>query len=150
MSIIIDYKSGMADEEIILAHLLRCDHSFIPSLSSRIDIKNYAKKIHQMAKNFEAWESGDLIGLVSIYCNTPNRVGAFITNVSVLPGWQGLGVATRLLKNCVAHSRALGFERVELEVDIHNTNALQLYIKLGFMAKDDSASSQRMAFSLKG
>ncbi|QKQ50541.1 MULTISPECIES: GNAT family N-acetyltransferase [Achromobacter] len=148
MSAAVNYTTGTASEEIILAHLLHCDSAFVPPLSSRVDIKGYAKKIHHTANNFEAWASGELIGLVAVYCNAQNRTGAFITNVSVLSGWHGMGVATQLLRNCVASARDLGFERVELEVDINNIHAHRLYEKFGFLDMNGPAHSRRMAFSL--
>ena len=128
----IEYSSGRAKELGISAHLSRCDNTFIPPLSSRADIAGYAWKMVEKAERFEAWAGGELIGLVAVYCNNPNRSTAFVTNVSILPAWRGKGVASQLMANCISHVHQLGFEHIELEVDANNEPAVSLYAKRGF------------------
>jgi GNAT superfamily N-acetyltransferase len=144
----IAYSAGRASEESIAIHLSNCDSDFVPSLSSRVDIRSYARKIAGNAECIEAWENSELIGLVAAYCNTSDRCTAFITSVSVLPNWRGKGVAAQLLANCVSHMRELGFKRAELEVGTNNEAALALYIKLGFSIMGRNGAMRKMTKDL--
>lgn len=122
-------RAGAAE---VGAHLRECDASFVPPLSERVDLDAYAEKLVSRAERFEAWSDDRLAGLVAAYCNDSERRAAFVTSVSVLPAWQGHGLASRLLQACIEYAQQAGFERVELEVDLRNTAAAPLYRKHGF------------------
>lgn len=131
-----EFALNKADASQIAMHLRACDSVFVPPLSGRINIDDYARKIADKAQRFEAWTNGDLIGLAAVYCNDPDTQIAFVTSVSMLPIWQGQGIASQLMTNCLNHVRKLGFHHIELEVDAGNTVARALYEKQGF--KPDS------------
>lgn len=115
--------------------LLRsCNDAFVPPLGSRVDIAEYADKIVARADRLEAWVNDELVGLAAIYCNDLASMRAFITSVSVLDVWQGRGIASKLVAQCIDHARRLGFARIELEVDGRNLAAIRLYEKYGFTA----------------
>ena len=65
----IAFRSSKATEAQIAEHLARCDADFVPPLSGRVEINDYAKKISIKAKRFEAWSGDILVGLVAAYCN---------------------------------------------------------------------------------
>lgn len=144
----VTYRTQTANVQNICAHLKRCDSDFIPTLSSRLDIDHYAQKIVENAHTFEAWTHDDLIGLVAAYCNSSDRRTAFITSVSVLPDWQGQGVAAQLLTNCLVSVQHLGFEAIELEVNTSNKAALALYLRHGFIATEHDSHVQKMTVNL--
>jgi GNAT superfamily N-acetyltransferase len=145
----IDYCTGIADEKCIFSHLSHCDDSFLPPLSSRVEISGYAHKIAKNAERFEAWKNSELIGLLAAYCNSSNNDTAFITSVSVLPEWRGRGIASRLLVNCMTHVRNLGFTGIELEVGADNKAATFLYQSHGFTITEQSSAIQRMKMDLR-
>ena len=120
-----------ATPEQLADHLTRCDTSFVPPLSGRVDIESYASKLSAHALRFEAWARGTLVGLVAAY---PDQDAGelFITNVSVLPGWRGQGLAETLLRWCADSGRELGMRRVWLDVAPGNAVARRLYGRLGF------------------
>jgi GNAT superfamily N-acetyltransferase/SAM-dependent methyltransferase len=126
--------TNKADPEQIAAHLRTCDASFTPRLSDRLELSGYAQKIADKANRFEAWAEGELIGLVAAYFNNTETRTAFVTSVSVLPGWQGRRVASQLVSHCIAYADRNGFRRIELEVSVQNTAAVRLYEKHGFLA----------------
>ncbi len=138
-------KSGAAE---IATHLARVDDSFEPSLSSRIDIQAYAQRLRDHAVRFETWRGEELIGLVAIYCNRPDKGKAFVTNVSVLPQCQGCGIAKLLMRRSIKYVRALGFRRLELEVDQRNLPAVWLYQKLGLITLRSNGSTLIMGMAL--
>lgn len=139
------FVSNHASKNDIVQHLFQCDANFLPALSERLDILSYAHKIASLATRFEAWSGKTLTGLLAVYCNDHACKVAFITNVSVLPEWQGQGIASQLLEQCLRYLRMLGFERIDLEVHECNLGAIKLYEKMGFVADN---SGRAMSLSL--
>jgi ribosomal protein S18 acetylase RimI-like enzyme len=138
-----------ADRVELEAHLIHCDNNFVPPLSDRVDIQHYAEKLMDKSVRFEAWHGEKLIGLVAAYCNDPTKLTAFITNVSVLPAWQGHGIAAHLLANCLEHVRQLGFGALKLEVDSRNQAAVGLYRKHGFATAHANEHSLKLILTLE-
>lgn len=128
----IKFSFNRTNIEQIADHLHVCNDFFIPPLSERVVIDDYARKIFENADRFEAWSGSDLIGLVAVYCNDINLRSAYITSVSLLPSWQGKGIASQLISRCLAYIKSLGFDRVDLEVHQKNKAAIILYRKYGF------------------
>jgi len=133
-----------ATEAQIAEHLLCCDADFVPPLSGRVGIGNYARKLASKAERFEAWAGGVLVGLVAVYCDDTERRAAFITSVSVLRELHGQGIALRLLEQGIGHVKELGFERLELEVDRGNASAINLYEKTNFIVGKVKGRSMAM------
>lgn len=144
MTIEVAYRSNRASETQIFEHLSRCDGDFVPPLSGRLSISDYAKKIVSKAIRFEAWADSTLVGLVAAYCNDQQRCIAYITSVSVLKAWTGEGIAAQLMRHCIAHSRTSGMQQISLEVASNNTHAIKLYEKCGFVTVNAKASLATM------
>ena len=144
MSEQIESRLNQATEAEIAEHLSLCDAAFVPPLSARIEIKDYAKKISGKAMRFEAWDRGQLTGLVAAYCNDSASRTAYITSVSVLRGWMGKGIASQLLERCIKHVAEFGFDRIELEIDRQNVAAARLYVKMGFIVSEVSCRTTFM------
>ena len=132
MSEAVEYLVNTASEAQITEHLVRCDADFVPSLSSRVTIGDYARKLSGKAMRFEAWSAGTLVGLVAAYCNDRETRIAYISSVSVLKEWMGKGISARLLKQCVRHAEESNMRQISLQVASGNTPAIGLYEKSGF------------------
>jgi ribosomal protein S18 acetylase RimI-like enzyme len=126
------YKINSASIEDVSLHLRRCDGEFVPCLSSRVDIDEYAVKIFERSKMYEAWSEGELLGLVAVYCNSTERLSAFVSNVSVIPGWHRKGIANNLINQSMLEVNNLGFKSIQLEVRVENEIAISFYSKKGF------------------
>ena len=135
MSASVVFATNTATVSEIAEHLSRCDDTFVPPLSRRTEIGAYARKIGQQAERFEAWASGTLVGLVAVYCNDAERRTAYVTNVSVEPGFRRSGIASGLIANCIEGAMRAGFAGIELEVDGANEAAIDLYRKHGFAVR---------------
>lgn len=146
----IEFRINCAMADQIAMHLQRCDSTFVPPLSQRVKIDDYAHKIVHHAQRFEAWANDQLIGLVAIYCDAEEKGTAFITNVSVLPTWQGQGIAGKLMMRCVDHARNASFERIDLEVGDENVAALKLYKKIGFQLDQENKQLMNLHLESKG
>jgi len=134
----------------IAAHLQRCDQYFRPPLSTRLDLAEYARKLHQSAITFEGWCADDLIGLVAAYLNDPAGEAGYVTNVSVDKPFQGGGLAFTLMRQCLARASELRFKRLTLEVAEENEKAVTLYRRLGFEAINKTPGLLKMAVVLEG
>jgi ribosomal protein S18 acetylase RimI-like enzyme len=149
MSVAVEYLSNKASEAEIAEHLSRCDADFVPPLSGRAEIKDYAKKIVSKATRFEAWSGGTLVGLVAAYCNDQENRIAYITSVSVLRAWTSKGIAARLVGQCVEHAKVSGMRQISLEVAADNTLAIKLYEKSGFIVSKANGPFVGMNLYLK-
>jgi len=148
MSAALAYLSNRASAAEIAEHLSRCDADFVPSLGSRVDISDYARKIASKATRFEAWSEGMLVGLLAAYCNDRENRIAYITSVSVLKAWTSQGIAARLLGQCVEHAKVSGMRQICLEVASANAPAIRLYENSGFIAGAASGASIGMQLYL--
>ena len=132
MNLEIEYLTNRASLAEITEHFLNCDNNFIPRLSERVSITDYAKKITHKATRIEAWVGSTLIGLVAVYCNDQEKSIAYVTSVSVLNAWMGNGIAKHLMSLCIEHAKASHMQQISLEVSKKNTPAIELYKTNGF------------------
>jgi len=142
-------RREQASAAAIAAHLRECGDAFLQLLQTRVDIDEYARKLHASASRFEFSVDERLVGLVAVYANDPQRRCAHISHVGVLPDWRGRGLGRRLLSACLQHLTDCGFERVELEVSRDNTGAQALYSGLGFTRLEPVLERVRMVRILK-
>lgn len=150
MSAVVEFQLNVASAAQIADHLLRCDAYFIPPLSDRVEIGDYAERIASKATRFEAWLGGRLIGLVAAYCNDHEKRVAYITSVSVLRAWTGKGIAAQLLGQCVETAKSSGMRQICLEVAQNNAPAIKLYEESGFVAEKSTSSVITMGLNLGG
>lgn len=147
MNASIDYLQNKASEVQIAEHLLACDANFVPLLSGRVKIKDYAQKIERAATRFEAWADGVLIGLVAVYYNDcEQRLTAYITSVSVLKDWSGNSIATQLMDQSIRYAKIKRIKQISLEVGVENKSAIELYTKMGFI--EDSSNGTFVTMDL--
>jgi ribosomal protein S18 acetylase RimI-like enzyme len=145
----LDFAENRASAQDILDHLAACDETFCPRLSSRVNLAAYSQKIASKAQRFEAWSTGELVGLVAAYWSDTDGGIVFVSNVSVLPNYTGQGIARRLMISCRDQASEKGFVCLSLEVDPNAHPALYLYQRLGFQIEDsDGAKPIRMALQL--
>lgn len=148
MNKVLEYRTNVASASMIAAHLLKCDQDFNPQLSKRVVIADYGIKLVAKAERFEAWNDGELVGLVATYCTDASKGSAFISTVSVDPLWRGQGLASRLLDDCIAQVRGLGFACVKLEVGELNQNAARVYRHFGFVVVEAMSGTCCMCLNL--
>ena len=112
-------------------HLERCKDEFTPSLDTYVNLTQYSEKICLHADRFERFENNKLIGLIAIYDN-PEKSYGYITNVSVEGKYQGVGISSSLLKECINYFRNKGFCKINLQVYKTNKKAISFYKKNNF------------------
>ncbi len=117
--------------KVIAKFLGELDNHFTPSLSQRVNIEQYAKKISQYADIFNLWYQGELIGSVAIYLN--NKEKGFITSYAIKPDYQKKGCGKKLWEYIVQEADKRGIREIFLDVHKDNHKAQDFYNRLGFM-----------------
>jgi len=62
--------------------------------------------------------------------------GASLSDIAILPQYQGKGSGTSLIAHCVNLALAEGKPHLNLDVETHNQRALNLYTRLGFLTQN--------------
>lgn len=132
MSSALSYAQNTSSSAEIHRHLKHCDGHFLPRLSDRVNLLEYAEKLGLYSERFEAWTDSALVGLVAIYVNDKETQLAHISNVSVAPEWQRQQIAQKLLSKALEHAQSLHFPVIRLTVDERSEGAVALYAKFGF------------------
>jgi ribosomal-protein-alanine N-acetyltransferase len=145
--VVVRYSVGESSVADVVSHLTLCDAGFVPPLSLRTDLRDYAERLVDRSTRFEAWHDDELVGLVAAYLDGAADRSAFITSVSVVPAWGRRGIASRLLERAVDRARGLGLARVRLEVG-EGSGALALYRLAGFAATTTTSPTVTMELTL--
>ena len=119
-SIGVTYRTRSATEDEICSHLVSCNEDFITPLDQRVNIKEYASKLSRAAVTFEAWSGHILVGLVAAYFNDLKSRSGYITTVSIVNKFKGMGISSELLRACVSYAGAHNFREIRLEVHKDN------------------------------
>jgi 2-polyprenyl-3-methyl-5-hydroxy-6-metoxy-1,4-benzoquinol methylase len=147
---VVEYLSNKASVAEIAGHLSCCDADFVPPLSGRVEIGDYAKKIASRAMRFEAWSGGTIVGLAAMYCNDLENRIAYISSISVLKEWMGKGIAMRLMNLCIEYAKTSDMRQIRLEVASANMSAIRLYERNGFATGKASTPFFHMSLNLNG
>lgn len=144
----LEYKENTASAAAIVAHFRSCDPIFFADLISRVDISQYAQKITDKGVRYETWQGNRLVGLLAAYHNEDGAEFDFITNISVVKDYTGHGIASRLMKSCIARSQAARVGELRLSVSPLNVDALALYNKFNFSLYLQDSESMQLSLKL--
>lgn len=133
---IVRYKIKTATQRDIHRHIMECNNNYIPPLSARVTLHDFARKIFDKAVTFEAWSDDILVGLIAVYFNDPDNIAGYITNVSVLKNYMRMGIASELMKENIEYARKHKFNEIKLEVRITNNSAIKFYKQFGFVTTE--------------
>ena len=78
--------------------------------------------------SFVAEAKGAIVGTAGVTGTGPSELGML-----VVPGWRGRGVGSALLRASISWARGAGSHKISLQVWPHNTAAINLYLKHGFV-----------------
>lgn len=80
-----------------------------------------------------AYQEDKPVGKAHLHWRTPEQLR--LSDIAVLPEWQGSGFGTALLVQALCYAQEQGTQIAQLDVETHNKRALNLYIGLGFKIK---------------
>ena len=95
-------------------------------------IANFAASIEKGHLHV-AQEDGQVVGFVVFY---PERDHVHLENVAVTPGFQSLGIGTRLIGFVEQQAQQDGYTRIELYTNAKMTENLEFYPRLGYQQFD--------------
>lgn len=127
------FKQIILSEKEISDYLKENDDLFVPALSKRLNIEEYAKKLHFYATHFSVFDNDRLVGMAACYFNDMLSKTGYISTVSVKREYQGLKILTRLLSIIAWYGELNKFEKMKLEVRLDNAQALHVYKKSGYV-----------------
>lgn len=127
----IDYQTNIATIYQIFDHLKECDKEYVPYLSTRVNLLEYATKLYEKGIRIEAWSEKQLIGLIGFYENKKDDC-IFISNVSVSNKYYGMDIASTLMKMTIKFAESKNNSEIKLEVNERNGRAIKFYKKMGF------------------
>ncbi len=133
----IDYKINSIDLDSLIEYLLSRDFDFIPPLSARLDISEFAEKLYRFATIYSA-HAARIIGISAIYANNFETYEAYITNISIHPEYYGTGLAKNFMNFCLNDLKEKKFKSVKLEVNRENVRAITFYRKFDFSIVGES------------
>ncbi len=89
----------------------------------------YDEFCHNSRKYFVALCGEEVVGYVGVFeCDTDEN----IIGIAVKKSFQNCGIGTKLLENVAKIARKENKKTISLEVDEHNTNAINFYKRNGF------------------
>lgn len=135
----IEFSINKASGEDLNIHFSNCTQAFVSGIERRMILNDYVAKIRTNATTFELWEQGCLVGLIAVYINRGVEYPAYITNVSVITGYQHRGLSKKLMDELLHYLKNKKFTAVRLEVEKKNVIARSLYDKYGFELTGETA-----------
>ena len=116
-------------------YLKATDEIFVPPISQCVDLNHYSEKIAANAYVIWAVQKQMTIGMCAFYANCPPN--AFLTSLSVVPAFQGHGIAKKLLHHLKLWCSKNAYPYLSLEVYKANAVATMLYNQSGFQIVQD-------------
>ncbi|NLD47926.1 MAG: GNAT family N-acetyltransferase [Clostridiaceae bacterium] len=144
----IEYRIQKLTEETIYDYLMALDKSLLPTLSSRVNIKDYSCKLCNYALHFCAFDEEQMVGIVAGYFNDPDNKTVYISSFSVIKSHRKKGIASTLLKKVIHYAISKGFSKIDLQVYIANESAITFYENFGFNKEFDSGKNEFISMSL--
>lgn len=118
--------------DTLIEYLYKVDKTFPVSLSQKVNLEEYARKLLEKATLcFEIWDK-ELVGLVAGYTDNMVNGIAYIALVGVVEKAQHKGIASKLIKQFCYECNKKKIDKVHLYTDSSNDVAINMYKKLGF------------------
>lgn len=111
--------------------LRELDEVFIPHLTGRVNIAEYAEKLADKARIVYACENGGDCGHCAFYVNTQEG-SAYITSIAIKPVCQRQGIGQKLVECMKKQCFDMGIKFIRLEVYQTNENAIRFYQRMGY------------------
>ena len=140
-----------ADKYEIVNNIMHIfDNCFMPNISCRVkNLDEYSKKIFNFASTYYIRENDMIIGFCSFYCNDYDNAIGYLTQIAVLPDYNGRGFGKVLLNKCIDECTMSGMKKLKLEVYKENLKAIKFYKNNGFENIEENAESNYMMMDLK-
>lgn len=133
--------------------LNKVDADFSPTLSSRVNLEQYALKLLKVATVFGVYKHNQLVGAIAVYMNDLDSKVAYCPFLAILPNSRGQGFSQLLLEIAIAELKSKKFKSLSLTVRA-DSPANHLYEKKGFLTvsvfnyEDSNVTGLKMELNL--
>lgn len=112
-----------------------------PTLSDRgINISNYSEKVFTNGYILKMVYENFVVGAICYYIDKEKNQ-TFVSFLAIADEFKGRQFGSRLIEECIKHSRRESIDSIRLETRKSNVNAILFYKKLGFIDLKDSFDS---------
>ena len=125
------FKPGEMEVNRLVDFLTEADNYAIPSLSTLVNIGDYAVKLAENATLFTALVDSRIVGLSAVYVNKA-PLFSFCTYLCALKPYQHDMVGIEVLMNSINYCKEYGSEAFRGEIRKTNKPLWNLYKRLGF------------------
>ena len=122
--------------ENIITALESCADDFY---NGTVDKTVLAKKLSQYGVFKKATIDGEIAGFIGYYANDLESGMAYLSTIVISKNYQGRGIGTLLLRECLDDCRNRGMITCRLEVDKNNTSAITFYKRFGFVKEKEAS-----------
>lgn len=122
------------DSMDILNYLSENDNNFIPPLSSRVKLEEYAKKIYKHSVQLWVKHEHEFVGFCALYVNPEFT---YISTISIVDKYKGVGAGKRLLNKVIDVTKRNFINEIRLEIQDKNKKVKSFYLKKGFTPVKD-------------
>ena len=129
-------KPNESDSTTIYNYLLKTDSYLTPTLSSRVDLKDYSTRLAHNATCFYVYDDSNLVGFGALYFK-PSPELSFGTYVSVLKEYQKEMIGVDLLIMMVDYCEEHHSGGYWCAIRKSNKQLVGLYKSLGFIIKEE-------------
>jgi ribosomal protein S18 acetylase RimI-like enzyme len=128
-----------SEPEIILEILNYFDSYFIPPISQRLDMNEFASKLASNATILLAKNKVKIAGFTAFYFNETPKF-SYLTLLAVDLDFQGVGIGSIMVEKMISYCEQKLSAGIELEVRENNIPMLKVYKHFGFKIKDEFQS----------
>lgn len=115
--------------------LFQYDTYFIPKISDRTNLEEYAKKLSTNATFILAKNKNTIVGFAAFYYN-PAPQSTYLPLIAVDQDCQGLGIGRMLVEKMVNYCFINNSAGILLEMRADNSKLFKFYSDFGFTIKD--------------
>jgi|LSQX01.2.fsa_nt_gb ribosomal protein S18 acetylase RimI-like enzyme len=116
------------------------DSFFIPKISDRNNLVEFAEKLSKNATFIFAKKQKKIVGFAAFYFNASPK-SSYLTLIAVDNRHQGLGIGKAIIEKMIEYCEKNESEGIMLEMRVRNKNLLDFYYSLGFEVKDKFTST---------
>lgn len=118
---IVEFSNTRSDHNILYNLMIRIGTLFESNLSKRVDLWIYSQKLLSKGKVFSILSNmNEQVSILAMYVNDWVNKNALISLPSVLPEYQGMGLASAILMKAVEIAIENGMTKIFLEVSAAN------------------------------
>ena len=117
----------------LLEYFTKIDNDYSKVLGTNSSFSEYCDKLSKNAEIYYLTISNIKIGLLAFYANNYDEKKVFISSISVMSHYHGYGFGIKLLNFLEEYLKEIHFNKIELQVEKNNINAINFYKRYGFI-----------------